>query len=284
MQRIPARFYFLGVLVANLVWLLSLQAKDDFIVQVWDSDAGLPDSSVTSIAQTPDGYLWVGTQHGGLARFDGQRFVSFHPGNTPALHSVEIQKVCVDSLGTLWIGTVEGELLSYRDGGFRFECLETETPQAWLNSVVSCDADSVVLSSLYGWIFRATVVNKTNRWELLSAPDGDGFGSTFCDKQGVVWYRTSAAGLGLFRTNQFVQMPNPPGLRGGQINALITDAAGNLWVGTDKELARWDGGKFVNMTPTNGKPELNVQQMAACRDGSLWIKSDLGHLALYLRN
>ena len=54
-------------------------APDDFLVQVWNTDEGLPHSSVTSIAQTPDGYLWVGTLHGGLARFDGERFVNFHP-------------------------------------------------------------------------------------------------------------------------------------------------------------------------------------------------------------
>ena len=63
---------------------------EDFLVQVWDMDSGLPHSTVTSIAQTPDGYLWVGTLHGGVTRFDGVRFVNFHPGNTPELKSIEI--------------------------------------------------------------------------------------------------------------------------------------------------------------------------------------------------
>ena len=70
------------------VWVCQVAAEtfsppDDYVVQVWDTDAGLPHSTVTSIAQTPDGYLWVGTLHGGLARFDGTRFVNFYPGNTP---------------------------------------------------------------------------------------------------------------------------------------------------------------------------------------------------------
>lgn len=71
-------------------------AAEDFLVQVWNTDEGLPHSVVKSIAQTPDGYLWVGTLLGGIARFDGQRFVNFHPGNTPELRFIEIRKLLVD--------------------------------------------------------------------------------------------------------------------------------------------------------------------------------------------
>ena len=78
-----------------------LSSSDDYIVQVWDTGSGLPDNTVTTIAQTPDGYIWVGTLHGGLARFDGSRFVTFIPNNTPELKSIEIQKLLVDTDGTL---------------------------------------------------------------------------------------------------------------------------------------------------------------------------------------
>lgn len=44
----------------------------DYLVDVWTSENGLPDSSVTAIAQTPDVYLWIGI-YNGLARFDGVR-------------------------------------------------------------------------------------------------------------------------------------------------------------------------------------------------------------------
>ena len=124
---------------------LRAAATEDFLVQVWDVDSGLPHSTVSSIAQTPDGYLWVGTLFGGLARFDGVRFVNFNPGNTPELRSIEIQKLLVDSQGTLWVGTVNGALTSYRDGRFRFERQNFEMPQAWLGGVVSSETNSVCL-------------------------------------------------------------------------------------------------------------------------------------------
>src|SRR5687767_12932199 len=47
--------------------------EDAYTVRVWSTDAGLPQPTVRAIAQTPDGYLWLGTE-GGLARFDGVAF------------------------------------------------------------------------------------------------------------------------------------------------------------------------------------------------------------------
>jgi ligand-binding sensor domain-containing protein/signal transduction histidine kinase len=249
-------------------------APEDFLVEVWDTDSGLPHSTVTSIAQTPDGYLWVGTLFGGLARFDGVRFVNFHPGNTPELRSIEIQKLLVDSQGTLWVGTVVGALSSYRDGRFRFERQSPEMPQAWLGGVVSSGSNSVALSSIHGWLFRGTRVDGTNRWETFRPPDANHWFSLCADPQGLIWFRTQDGHLGQVRSNQFVNMPNPPGLRSPQINALLTDAAGQLWVGTEKELARWDGQTFVNLTPTNGEPDVAVRQMAAGPDGTLWVWTD----------
>src|SRR5262249_55546607 len=68
----------------------------DYLVDTWGIDDGLPGSSVAAIAQTPDGYLWVGT-YDGLARFDGVRFVTFDPANTPALGHVRIQGLYLDA-------------------------------------------------------------------------------------------------------------------------------------------------------------------------------------------
>src|SRR6266404_9414800 len=79
------------------------RASADYLIHVWSSEDGLPQNSVNCLAQTPDGYLWVGTRSGGLARFDGTRFVAFNPQTTPELKDVEFETLSVDSRGTLWI-------------------------------------------------------------------------------------------------------------------------------------------------------------------------------------
>ena len=76
-------------------------ASADYLIQVWNSEDGLPQNSVNCLAQTPDGYLWVGTRSGGLARFDGTRFVIFNPQTTPELKDVEFETLSLDSRGTL---------------------------------------------------------------------------------------------------------------------------------------------------------------------------------------
>ena len=59
----PSSIRFVGLLLLTII--LGARAggaeREDFLVQVWDTDSGLPHSTVTSIAQTPDGYLWAGT-------------------------------------------------------------------------------------------------------------------------------------------------------------------------------------------------------------------------------
>ena len=49
-------------------------AEPGWAVKQWTTAHGLPQSSVTALAQTPDGFLWVGTSDG-LVRFDGTRFL-----------------------------------------------------------------------------------------------------------------------------------------------------------------------------------------------------------------
>src|SRR5688572_27371698 len=71
---------------------------------------GVPQRSVTAVLQSPDGYLWLGT-FGGLARFDGVRFLEYGPANTPGLSSARILALAEDLEGRLLIGTEDGGVL-----------------------------------------------------------------------------------------------------------------------------------------------------------------------------
>src|SRR4029077_237182 len=66
-----------------------------YVLDNWQIPEGLPQASVLSIARTPDGYLWVGTQEG-LARFDGVRFTAFDSNNEPAFSDTYISALLVD--------------------------------------------------------------------------------------------------------------------------------------------------------------------------------------------
>ena len=76
---------------------------------------GLPHALVNSIAQTPDGYLWTGSEQG-LARFDGARFTTFDHSKTPGLPTNQITVLAVDPEGGLWAGTREHGVVRRIDG------------------------------------------------------------------------------------------------------------------------------------------------------------------------
>ena len=82
----------------------------------WKVREGFTQGTIFSISQTPDGYLWLGTESG-LVRFDGVQAIPWQPPNGEQLPSNFVQDLLVSRDGTLWIGTDKG-LASWKDGRF----------------------------------------------------------------------------------------------------------------------------------------------------------------------
>ena len=101
---------------------LVFRSKGDtpFIVDVWGTADGLPQSSVIALTQTRDGYLWLGTLNG-LVRFDGKSFTRFNVNNTPVNNTPGVPSDRVvflfeDSRTNLWVGTETAGLCCVRNG------------------------------------------------------------------------------------------------------------------------------------------------------------------------
>jgi hypothetical protein len=66
---------------AVMVWLFLGSSSSygdttgNYKVRLWTANDGLPQSQVSCLAQTEDGYLWIGTWFG-LVRFDGASLFS----------------------------------------------------------------------------------------------------------------------------------------------------------------------------------------------------------------
>src|SRR5215468_8678429 len=87
----------------------------------WKIREGFSKGIIFTIAQTPDGYLWLGTEFG-LLRFDGVRAVAWSPPQDQPLPSNYILSLLAARDGTLWIGTRNG-LASWKNGKLT-ECAE----------------------------------------------------------------------------------------------------------------------------------------------------------------
>jgi len=118
----------LNVFLPRLIWLwisITLWASYSFALDpsldvsqyahtAWKVRDGFTQTSIKSVAQTPDGYLWLGTSFG-LYRFDGVRAVPWQPPTGQQLPGNNIQSLLVAGDGTLWISTLSG-VASWKDG------------------------------------------------------------------------------------------------------------------------------------------------------------------------
>jgi len=189
-----------SVLSARAVFLLDLFLGAAFLYQARGGDAGIsqdrssseiyfqigpapngwPESAVTSIVQTRQGYLWLGTYHG-LLRFDGVRFAAFSSGNTPGLANGLITALREDSQGTLWIGHETGHATCFRNGRFEPVVLSNSWPGGGVEAIVTDQDDDVWVLNDTGWLYRvrdAKVAqvpggaSPTRKVAVVRGPDG----------------------------------------------------------------------------------------------------------------
>ena len=85
------------------------RSLDEYALEVWDTDTGLPHNQVHTIAQTPDGYLWFGTWEG-LVRFNAREFRLFDRNTVAELADNGVRALLVDRRQRLWAGTSRGGL------------------------------------------------------------------------------------------------------------------------------------------------------------------------------
>jgi signal transduction histidine kinase/ligand-binding sensor domain-containing protein len=210
-----------------------------YSVQSWQSDSGLPENTVTSLAQTPDGFLWVGTM-GGLARFDGAQFRVFNAASTPALGSGRIRALSSGRGGALWITTLEGTVAKFADGQFVALSLppigRASTPPAVRDVIEGADGMLWLLTEA-GELARwsdgqcAVVASSTNRLRFLMR--GPRAGSPLLLDRGKLCTVAKEQGL----VPAFEPPSGPPGF------VLFPGAAGSYWFASRGKVQRWRDGQ-----------------------------------------
>ena len=88
---------------------------------IWTQEQGLPQDTIRAIAQTTDGYLWLGTDEG-LARFDGYEFVIFNKdhGDLPSNSITALEDQCAHRSAPLSRGRLIGDEIACPYHGFRY--------------------------------------------------------------------------------------------------------------------------------------------------------------------
>ena len=275
LNRRPWRRQVKALLVVGLTSLglcASLAAAPDpetpFVAEVWQVTEGLPDLEVTSIAQTPDGYLWVGTR-GGLARFDGMRFEIFR-ANVPGLEGRHVAKVFVDPSGALWVSMASGQLSRYSEGRF----VGFRSGDGWsMRPVVSASAnvnrDPVLVDAAgEAWVFARDRFRKA----FHDGSEPSGLLQTWVrDRSGSEWALDRTQQLRRFQGNAWERVAPSQGEAAESVLTLAPARAGGVWVVDRTTLRRLEADRRVVEV---GSAPLNLDAVSAMAEddsGGVWL-------------
>jgi diguanylate cyclase (GGDEF)-like protein len=179
-------------------------------------------SSVQALAQTPDGYLWVGTQQA-LARTDGVRFVHFDPTNTPELRSGFIRALAVDRGGVLWIGTAKGVV---KRMGSRFIRVELPgVPDAEVLSIAETGRGLMVGTTRGLFVVGGAGIRRFTTADGLPADDV----CAIAVDGDRVWLGTSR-GLAIREGSGRIRAPRAPGFPATAIHDVAPNGDGTAWI------------------------------------------------------
>jgi ligand-binding sensor domain-containing protein/signal transduction histidine kinase len=245
------------------------KALTQYGLDTWTTEDDLPQNSVNTIVQTRDGYLWLGT-YGGVARFDGVRFVTFDSGNTESLHSNGIQALVEGRDGSLWIGTNSGGLTRYREGEF--------TSYGTLDGLPS-EIVRVLYEDQSGtlWIGTNDGLAALRDGRFTTYGTKDGLSNTVVraieqDEDGAVWIGTNGGGLNRLQDGRFTHLTVKDGLPNDSVFALLRSRDGSLWIGTNGGgLARRRNGKIETFTTRDGLAGNIIWSLNEDALGTLWI-------------
>jgi ligand-binding sensor domain-containing protein len=223
---------------------------------------GLPQSQVFGVTQDDKGYLWFGTQGGGLGRFDGKIFQNFLP-------STYVWGIGEDSDKTLWIGTSKG---AFRKRHSDFEPVLTADNQAHTFRAFGKAANGVFLiGSEKGLWFWEEKTQKIQPLKVHPVLDKTIVQSFFCDDKGI-WIASNKGAFCYQKNGTLLAIPT---LAGMPVQSIAKDLSGNYWFVTyDKGVFILRGGDLALIRTLNHPDFDNATCSFAAKDGIMWIGTD----------
>lgn len=264
----------LALAVFPVVATVATAVDSNWSLRQWRSDDGLPNDTVTGLAQTSDGYLWVATS-GSLARFDGAQFEPVKPSQIASNYHQNVRELLAARDGSLWMGSARGPVLHIKTDN------TTEIFTNNLNDLVlqgmAEDGEGGIWLTFSGAQVRRI---KDGRVDSFSTSDGlpsGGYVLTLTsDRKGTLWF-TRGGYVGQFRNGKFRTLTE---LRGMSRMQLAGARGGGVWIGTDSKLFKFkEGGTVRDLGSFQvPRPGSEPTQVFEDRAGGVWIGTSDGGL------
>ena len=251
--------------------LSSNKAISQYIRDQWGVEQGFPGGPVYAFAQTPDGYLWIGTEKG-LVRFDGLNFRLFTNSESATFPTGPVLGLAVDGEGSLWIRLQGPHLLRYRDGTFQDVLPALQLQESDVTAMCVGNDGEMLFSALVNGVvqFRegkfVTLAPRANLPRLIL--------SMVQTADGKVWMGTREQGIYYLSDGRVATLSE--GISDKKINSLLAIDSGEVWIGTDNGLERWSSGRPPKESVSQVLGRAQVLVATRDRDANIWVGTSNG--------
>ncbi len=247
--------------------------------QLFRTEPGVADQSITAVVQTTDGAMWLATKEDGLRRVRAGKVDQ--PTVSARLASRVILALAPGSHGDLWVGTPDG--LNHVDG----ERVETYTsanglPDDFIRSLLADPNGTLWVGTRRGLVeLDGKSGRVVSHWDGLRS---DAVGALLrvvtpgrageSAGQNDLWFATFD-GLSRLRDGHIKTFTKEDGLGGNVVTALAQDGSGTLWIGTKGGgLSSYKGGAFTTFRQA-GMPS-DIDSILLDGQGRLWMGTHRG--------
>ena len=239
-----------------------------YLTHRWGLREGISGGRINSIAQSPDGYLWIGSDDG-LQRFDGFTFQSIQPSVREMAPLRHVLSLTLDHDGSLWIYCQDSRLIHYVNGHFSV-ILSSAQKESAVTSVAAAGDGGIFAVGLYHGLMRlknggiTRLPLKTTALLIAMAPAADG----------RLWIGTRESGILTWKDN--VATPLTQGIPDLKVNCFLPMQDGSMWIGTDNGIAVWNGQSIVVPQLPAEMQHQQVLAMVQDHEHHLWIGTERG--------
>lgn len=238
---------------------------------LFTTNDGLPNNSIRTIIEDLEGNIWIGTAGGVCYIDDSNNIILPDISNAKDLNKTIIERLFCDTSGRIWILTANTNGIYHYTGGTISRYTNFDELGSFHATAISQDSYGTLWFGLgqLGIVKLQDNITKkiiTNT-KLDTVPTW-----TIChDSSGGIWFGTEK-GISLYRDGTFADFTNDFTFRQSNINKIIEDREGNIWVATDSSgLTKISLGKF--RTVSLDSP---VNAIAEGLDGLVWVGCDNG--------